>query len=119
MARKKKYEFELDSRNGTWVAVGSNSRPSSGSIYLLVHESDRMVKVGKTKVSAEGRRANYVRKHRLSGGWKVAKEWYVNDVSGCEKKIHADLKPFKFSGKAKEVFVCSEAEAVNVIERYV
>lgn len=119
MARKKNYEFELDSLNGTWVPVGGTSRSSSGSIYLLVHESDRMVKVGKTKVSAEGRRTNYVRTHRLSGGWKIAGEWQVTDVSGCEKKIHADLKPFKFSGKAKEVFACSEAEATNVIERYV
>jgi len=136
MSRQKKYELKPDYRGDSWVLFDPDKAAKRaklaeakaklkvkveliGIIYLLVHGSDRMVKIGLTRVSASGRKTDYVKKHKLSGSWRLAQEWSVTDVVEIEKRIHSELLPMKFSSRAKEVFACSEEEARKVICRHV
>lgn len=132
MARpsKPRYEFELDSRSGTWVPKGTfrsaaASRPASGApyatttgeLYLLVHTSQRMVKIGKTSKDATRRKQDYVRRQRLAGDWHLARQWAVTNATAAESAVHRALHMYRFSHRAREVFACSPIEATAVIER--
>lgn len=122
------FDIVQDCRSGTSHAIpkagkavrtGAASASKAGSIYLLVHASGRMVKIGRTKVSGEARRAAYVRSHKLNGEWSLRGEWPVSDAASAERDIHKGLKELRFSSKAREVFACSENEALGVIRRSV
>jgi hypothetical protein len=90
-----------------------------GRVYLLVHGTDRLVKIGLTRRSAEARMADYIKKKDLRGEWHLAEEWETDDVTLCEKLIHKNLEKYQVSGNATELFCCSEAEAIVAIEEVI
>ncbi len=125
----RKYKFVQNALSGTYMLEEEfeklfpghqpRARPSerrTGLIYLLAHESGRMVKVGMTTVSASSRKTAYTRAQRLLGEWTVVNSWQINEPSRAEKAIHRKLKQFRFSGRATEVFACSIQEALSIIE---
>ena len=80
-----------------------------------------MVKIGRTSTSGEARRADYVRTHKLNGEWSLRRRNGASSRRGqvAEREIHAKLKTLRFSSKAREVFACSESEALSAINRFI
>lgn len=132
-----RYKFVLDSRSGTWVhaqeyksssgsVVGRGSTTSTGSrgsaerkgtIYLLSHASGRLMKVGKTNSDPNARLSSYVRTHRLDGEWRLVQSWNSTDPTRVEREVHRSLMKFRFSKRSREVFACSQDEALSAIRR--
>jgi hypothetical protein len=98
------------------VEASKSAHLSSGTLYLLAHKSDRVVKVGLTKNSTLDRLNDYVRRHRLSGSWRVYREWIVADVAKIEKRAMAAFRSYRISKRSKELFACSPEEAVEKID---
>ena len=63
--------------------------------------------------------ADYIKKNSLSGKWELERTWEVNDVRATEKIIHRRLEDFRIHNKAREVFVCSVDEAMDVIDNVI